>query len=97
MSKQKRSQRKKERRVESLLSFFMSMPLPERDVFAAACGTTVGNIKQLAYGHGMASAQMAVRIEAKSNGAVSRHDLRPDLFYVPTMTVANSEKNVQVA
>ena len=97
MSKQKRSQRKKERRVESLLSFFLSMPLPAREIFAAACETTVGNLKQLAYGHGTASAQMAVRIEAKSNGAVSRHDLRPGLFYVPAMAAADSEKNAQVA
>lgn len=53
-------------------------------------GTTRGHLKQIGYGNRTASAETAARIEAASQGAVGRKDLRPDDWMViwPELEVA---------
>jgi DNA-binding transcriptional regulator YdaS (Cro superfamily) len=54
-----------------------------RDVWgdlAGAVGSSKAYISQIAHGHRRASAEMARDIEIKTNGEVTRDQLRPDLF-----------------
>jgi len=44
----------------------------------AAC--SVLTLYQISRGHKLPSAKMARRLDEASNGAVSRHELRPDIF-----------------
>ena len=41
-------------------------------------GTTRGHLRQIAYGNRQASAEVAARLEAATNGDVTRKQLRPD-------------------
>jgi len=52
----------------------------------AAC--SVLTLYQISRGHKLPSAKMALRLEQASDGAVSRHDLRPDIFGPPQDTAA---------
>lgn len=51
-----------------------------RERLAAAAETTVPYLYQLAGGHRMASARLAIRIEDASQGEVTREELRPDIW-----------------
>lgn len=45
-------------------------------------GTTLGHLKQIAYGNRPASPETAARVEAASGGQVQRKELRPDDWMV---------------
>ena len=47
--------------------------------FAVRCDTTVGQLKQIAYGNRRANGRLAVSIERETQGAVSCEQLRPDI------------------
>jgi DNA-binding transcriptional regulator YdaS (Cro superfamily) len=47
--------------------------------FAQRCGTTVGQMKQVAGGYRRAGESLAINIERESGGAVRCEDLRPDV------------------
>jgi len=49
------------------------------EAFATHCGTSVGQLKQVAYGNRRASAALAVGIERESKGAVICEHLRADI------------------
>jgi len=68
------------KRVSSLLSYLKSIP-SEIDLikFAAKCGTTTGNLLQIAYG-GSVSAKLSKKIHEKSEKKVLLVELRPDIF-----------------
>ena len=51
-----------------------------REALAAASATTLGYLYQLAGGHRLPSAHLCNRLEAASDGQVTREELRPDLF-----------------
>lgn len=49
------------------------------DSFAASCGTTSGQLKQVAYGYRRPGAALAISIERESSRAVTCEDMRPDI------------------
>ena len=61
-----------------LKNFYLSMTIEERDAFAARCGTTLGQIRNVAYGRYCGEA-LAISIERESHGVVRCEDLRPDV------------------
>lgn len=71
---------KKPKRVDSLLNYLKSIP-SEKDLtkFAELCGTTTGNLMQIAYG-GSVSARLSKKIHETSEKKVLLTELRPDIF-----------------
>jgi len=63
-----------------MLTFWKQLRTAERAQLAQQCETQVVYLSQIAYGHRRASGPLAMRIERQSSGAVTRHDLRPDLY-----------------
>ena len=61
-----------------LLDYIKPMTKEELEAFAAKCGSTVGQIKQVAYGR-RASAELAIRIDMASGGKVRCEDIRGDI------------------
>lgn len=58
------------------LAIFLSrLPRPERDGFAAACGSTFARLRQIAYGNEAASPQLCVAIDRESMGEVAYHEV----------------------
>ena len=47
--------------------------------FAASCGTTVGQLKQVAYGYRRPGAALAISIERESSRSVICEEMRPDI------------------
>lgn len=72
-----KSQREK---VQSLLAYLKDFSSEsDRKDFAKNCGTTIGNMMQIAYG-GSVSAKLAKTIYEKSEQKVLLEELRPDIF-----------------
>lgn len=63
-----------------LKPYFFGLSTDEREVFAAACGTTVKHLRNCAYGSRTPSADLAVAIEAQSSKAVTRQEMFPGTF-----------------
>ncbi|QIE84953.1 MULTISPECIES: transcriptional regulator [Pseudomonas aeruginosa group] len=51
----------------------------ELDGLATRCGTSVGQLKQVAYGHRRASAALAIDLDRETSGAVPCEETRPDI------------------
>lgn len=51
-----------------------------RAELAEALKTSPAYVSQLASGHRRITAEMAIKIERATNGEVTRHELRPDLY-----------------
>ena len=51
-----------------------------RAELAEALQTSPAYVSQLASGHRRITAEMAIKIERATNGEVTRHELRPDLY-----------------
>lgn len=49
-----------------------------QEAFAAACGTSLGYLRQVAVGVRLANGELCIAIERETNGAVCCEDLRPD-------------------
>lgn len=47
--------------------------------FASRCGTSVGQLKQVAYGHRRPGAALAISIERESARSVICEEMRPDI------------------
>lgn len=63
----------------TLIDFIKGLGKDELDAFARACGTSVGQLKQIAYGYRRASAGLAIEVDRCSEGAVTCEELRPDI------------------
>lgn len=61
-----------------LLEYIRPMTAEELKAFAGLCGSTVGQVKQVAYGR-RASAELAIRIDIASGGGVRCEDIRADI------------------
>lgn len=61
-----------------LLDYIKHLTREQLEEFAEGCGSTVGQIKQVAYGR-RASAELAIRIDIASQGKVSCEDIRDDI------------------
>lgn len=63
----------------NLREYIKPLKKPELEQFAARCGTSAGQIKQVAYGHRRASAGLAVSIDRETGGTVSCEEMRSDI------------------
>ncbi|KVO88519.1 transcriptional regulator [Burkholderia ubonensis] len=64
--------------MDKLKAYLSSLPIPERDRFAARCGTTLAFLRNVMYGQRTAGEKLCVSIERESAKTVTRRDLRPD-------------------
>jgi hypothetical protein len=64
-----------------LKSYFYSLPPDERERFALEAGTTLGHLRNCAYGKPVSPA-LAVSIERLSNRKVTRRELRADWLQI---------------
>lgn len=65
--------------IPALLELLNSKTVEEQDKFAAACGTSVGYLRQVAYGNRKCGWSLAINIDRESGGQVSLEALRPDI------------------
>ena len=81
MSVQKNAQNSNDKkRVSSLLVYLKGISSDKAlNKFAEDCGTTLGNLMQIAYG-GSVSAKLSKKIHEESKKAVLLTELRPDIF-----------------
>lgn len=79
-SKNQSQTRESKKRVESLLTYLKEFSTTnDVEKFAEFCGTTAGNLMQIAYG-GSVSAKLSKQIHEKSRKKVLLNELRPDIF-----------------
>lgn len=62
----------------NLLDYIKPLKADALEAFALKCRSTPGQIRQVAYGR-RASAELAIRIDMASDGAVRCEDIRPDV------------------
>jgi len=63
----------------SLLAYIKGLDKAELEGLAKRCQTSVGQIKQVAYGNRRASAGLAVCLERETQGVVTCESLREDI------------------
>lgn len=63
----------------SLLAYIKGLDKAELEGLADRCKTSVGQIKQVAYGNRRAGAGLAVCLERETRGAVTCESLRDDI------------------
>lgn len=66
----------------NLASFIRPLSEPERLAFAARAGTTWNQVRNMAWSGKACGPRLAAQIEAATNGAVRRWELRPDDWFV---------------
>lgn len=76
--------------------FYISIPVDKRMQFADACETTVGQLRNIAYGR-QCGEKLAIAIERESLGAVRCEDLRPDVdwAYLRGSVAVDAEKTAK--
>ncbi|MHC8321229.1 YdaS family helix-turn-helix protein [Pseudomonas sp. GB2N2] len=63
----------------TLLDLIRSLEPSQLDSLAERSGTSVGNLKQIAYGYRMAGPGLAINLDRESGRAVTCEELRPDI------------------
>lgn len=63
--------------MKPLLDYLNSMPVPAQEDFAKRCDTTIGYLRQIAYGHRPCPAHLAINLERESLRALICEELRP--------------------
>lgn len=58
--------------------YFYGLPVDEREAFATSCETTVGHLRNVAYGK-TCGEKLAIAIERTSKGTVRCEEMRPDV------------------
>lgn len=71
-----------------LRTYLNSITQPEREALAKNCETSVDYFWQLSGGHRKAGHNLAKRIEKYTDGKVTKHELRPDIFDASEMDAA---------
>jgi len=66
--------------METLRAYLLTLPVPEQTAFAARAGTTIGYLRKALSTKPRLDGALVRRLDEESNGAVSRHDLREDIF-----------------
>ena len=61
-----------------LIDYLRHITVEQREALAQSCATSLGHLRNLAYGYRPCGAALAARIERGSNGNVTRRDLCPD-------------------
>jgi len=78
-----------------LLNYMNGLDSAERDRFAAACATTWGYLKQVAYGNKNCGPALAINIERETKKAVTCEELCPsevDWPYIRASADQNSTR-----
>lgn len=70
--------------MESLRAYLNQLPPVEQAEFAARAGTTIGYLRKALSCKQRFDGALARRLDEESNGAVSRVELRPDIFDTAT-------------
>lgn len=65
---------------ESLRAYLNSLPTPEQADFAIRAGTTIGYLRKAMSVKPRIDGAIVRKLDEKSGGAVSRHELRPDIW-----------------
>jgi DNA-binding transcriptional regulator YdaS (Cro superfamily) len=68
----------------NLKDFIKGKSKEDLATLAAAAGTSVGNIQQIAWGHGKVSSGLARKIAAATKFEVTPHEIAPNHFEFPT-------------
>lgn len=63
----------------SLLNYMKALDRASLEGLAGRCQTTVGQLKQVAYGNRRANAGLAICIDRETEGTVTCEELRPDI------------------
>lgn len=63
----------------SLHTYIKNLDKAALDGLAQRCATTVGQLRQVAYGNRRANAGLAISLEKETAGAVTCEELRPDI------------------
>ncbi|MCI1036905.1 transcriptional regulator [Pseudomonas putida] len=63
----------------TLSEYLKTMDKEGLDGLARRCGTSVGQLKQVAYGNRRASAGLAVSLDRETEGTILCESLRPDI------------------
>ncbi|WP_095065337.1 YdaS family helix-turn-helix protein [Pseudomonas sp. Irchel s3f19] len=63
----------------TLSEYLKTMDKEGLAAFARCCGTSAGQLKQVAYGNRRASAGLAVSLDRETGGAIRCEDMRPDI------------------
>ncbi|HDS1679172.1 TPA: helix-turn-helix domain-containing protein [Pseudomonas putida] len=63
----------------TLSEYLKTMDKEGLDGLARRCGTSVGQLKQVAYGNRRASAGLAVNLDRETGGKILCESLRPDI------------------
>ena len=63
--------------MKKLLNYLNGMPVPAQEAFAKRCDTTIGYLRQIAYGHRACGAALAINIERESKRALLCEELCP--------------------
>lgn len=60
-------------------AYWLGLPVLEREAFAKKCKTSVGHLRNIAYGDKPCGESLAISIERESQRSVACEDLRPDV------------------
>lgn len=63
----------------TLSEYLKTMDKEGLDALARRCGTSAGQLKQVAYGNRRASAGLAVSMDRETGGEICCESLRPDI------------------
>lgn len=63
----------------SLHAYIRTLDRDALEGFAKKCQTTVGQLKQVAYGNRRAGAGLAINLDRETGGQVTCEELRPDI------------------
>jgi DNA-binding transcriptional regulator YdaS (Cro superfamily) len=63
----------------TLLDLIRSLEPAQLEALAERSGTSVGNLKQIAYGYRLAGPGLAINLDRESGRAVTCEELRPDI------------------
>ena len=63
----------------TLIDLIRSLEPAQLDALAERSGTSVGNLKQIAYGYRLAGPGLAINLDRESGRAVTCEELRPDI------------------
>jgi len=69
--------------MDTLRAYLTGLTPPEQAAYAAKAGTTIGYLRKAMSKGQRFDGALARRLDEESAGAVSRHDLRPDVFGAP--------------
>lgn len=66
--------------MDTLRTYLNSLPIAEQGDFARRSGTSIGYLRKALSVKPRIDAALARRLDEESRGAVSRYELRPDVF-----------------